>query len=183
MRRSGWVAAGWLLAVAVASGQQPGQDANGFVARMMAFDANHDGKLTRSEITDQRLAGLFDRADANGDGVVTGDELRAWYAKENAGFGGGGDGPRGGPGGGPGSGPRGFGGPDMRPQPGQILPEGMQRMLQLTPEQKASVAALQREVDAKLAKLLTAEQKAQLKDVAQRGPGGGPRGGPPPGER
>jgi hypothetical protein len=42
-----------------------------FVKRMMAFDKNKDGKLTRDEITDKRLLRLFDRADTNKDGVVT----------------------------------------------------------------------------------------------------------------
>src|SRR6059036_2744870 len=45
------------------------------VARRMAFDKNKDGKLTRDEITDERLLRLFDRADANKDGVVTREEL------------------------------------------------------------------------------------------------------------
>ncbi len=31
------------------------------VARMMAFDADKDGKLTKSEVTDERLLRLFDR--------------------------------------------------------------------------------------------------------------------------
>src|SRR5438105_1729368 len=41
------------------------------VGRMMAFDKNNDGKLTRDEITDSRLLTLFDRADSNRDGIVT----------------------------------------------------------------------------------------------------------------
>ena len=47
------------------------------VARMMAFDKNKDGKLTRDEITDQRLLRLFERADADKNGVVTKEELTA----------------------------------------------------------------------------------------------------------
>src|SRR3982074_1560592 len=47
------------------------------VARMMAFDKNKDGKLTRDEITDERLLRLFDQADTNKDGVVTKEELIA----------------------------------------------------------------------------------------------------------
>src|SRR5438876_7007135 len=47
------------------------------VARMMAFDKNQDGKLTRDEITDGRLLRLFDRADADKNGVVTKAELTA----------------------------------------------------------------------------------------------------------
>jgi hypothetical protein len=131
-----------------------------FVERMMAFDANHDGKLTKDEITDDRLLRLFDRADANHDGVVTKEELTALYAKEAT------------------NGFPGRGGPPPPQQPGQILPMPMQRMLSLTAKQTAALAELQHEVDAKLDVLLTAEQKAQLKEMGQRGPGG--PGGPGP---
>ena len=137
-----------------------------FITRMMAFDDNHDGKLTRSEITDERLLDLFDRADANHDGTVTREELTALYAKESAAFGGG---QRGGPGGPGRGGPGGPGGPGGL-QPGQILPEMMQRMLNLTPEQKTALAELQHQVDTRLEQLLIAEQKAQLKSMGQRGP-------------
>jgi len=40
----------------------------------MTFDANGDGKLARTEVP-ERMQGLFDRADANKDGVLTSDEL------------------------------------------------------------------------------------------------------------
>ena len=171
------------------------------VDRMMAFDANEDGKLTRSEVTDQRLLGLFDRADANRDKVVTRNELNVLLVRDRAatrkkssaaggrngrGFGGPGGpgggpgfGGPGGPGGGPGFGGRGFG----PPQPGQILPQMLRQRLELTPEQERQVDALQKEVDAKLAKILTAAQKQQLQQMRQRGPGGfgpPPGGGPPP---
>src|SRR5438874_443246 len=88
------------------------------VARMMAFDKNKDGKLTRDEITDGRLLRLFDRADTGKNGVVTKADLIAVATQliadgpvaggPGGGFGGP-DGPDGfGPGGGPG-GPGGFG--------------------------------------------------------------------------
>src|SRR5207248_10144956 len=78
-----------------------------FVARMMAFDKNKDGKLTRDEITDERLLRPFDRADTNKDGVVTKEELTALAAQLAAEA----PAPGGRPGGfGPG-GPGGFGGP------------------------------------------------------------------------
>lgn len=186
---------------------------------MMAFDKNGDGKLTKEEVTDERLHRLFDRADTNKDGVVTKEELIALAAVMEAemsqaggrggpggDFGGppgggpggppgGGRGRRGpggppddfgGPGGGPGRrGPGGFGGP---PQPGQIMPAFMQEMLGLTADQKSRVQTLQKEVDGKLAKILTDEQKKQLKemqsDFGPGGPGGRGgrgRGGPPGG--
>jgi hypothetical protein len=186
----------------------------------MAFDKNHDGKLTKDEITDERLMPLFERADADHDGIVTADELKALYAaesgtlvaqgpgrRERGGSDGGDPGPGGdrgtgprddggsgdrGPGrpdgqgaggpGGPGDpgqgGPGGFGGP---PQPGQIMPARMQEMLNLTGDQKKAIAELQKEVDAKLDKILTDEQKKQLKDMRNRRPprrDNGPDGGP-----
>lgn len=43
---------------------RPAVSSDSFIERMMVFDENHDGELTRSEITDTRLVRLFDRADA-----------------------------------------------------------------------------------------------------------------------
>jgi len=51
------------------------------VSTLMAFDRNHDGKLTKSEVPD-RFQGLFARADANHDGVLTADEIRAAAAAQ-----------------------------------------------------------------------------------------------------
>jgi hypothetical protein len=169
------------------------------VVRMMAFDKNKDGKLTKDEVTDERLHRLFDRADANKDGVVTKEELMALAAQMEAEIGqGGGRGGPGGPGGGPGGpggpgrggrggpggpggrggpgggGPSGFGGP---PTPGQILPPFLQEQLNLTAEQKKQLDELQKEVDGKLGKILTEEQKKQLNQMRE-GPGRGGRGGP-----
>ena len=39
-------------------------DPDDLVARMMEFDKDKDGKLTKDEVTDERLIRLFDRADA-----------------------------------------------------------------------------------------------------------------------
>jgi EF hand len=181
------------------------------VVRMMAFDKKGDGKLTKDEITDERLQRLFDQADVNKDGIVTKEELMALAAKMDADQGErGGRGQRGqrGPGGpgdrGPGGPPPGDGGPDGPPpgdrgpggpggrfgppRPGQIMPMFMQEALKLTASQKKQLDELQKDVDAKLAKILTDEQKTQLKEMRPgRGPGGpsgpgGPGGdGPPPG--
>jgi len=140
------------------------------VKRMMAFDKNHDGKLTKDEVTDRRLLRMFDRADANKDGVVTKDELTAWATQLVSEEGGNGRRRRFGGPGGPG-GPGGFG----PPQPGQIMPRFLQEELKLTDDQKKQLAELQKEVDDKLSKLLTDEQKQQLKDMRPRfarGPGG-----------
>lgn len=154
-----------------------------FVSRMMAFDTNKDGKLTRDAITDPRLLRLFNRADANHDGVVTPEELIALAKSIEAeegkaggfgpgdGFGPGGpDGFGGPPGFGPGGPPPpgGFGfGP---PQPGQVLPPMLRQRLHLTPDQNRQLDELQKEVDGKLAKILTDEQKQQLRRMRNRGP-------------
>ncbi|HEV3142919.1 MAG TPA: hypothetical protein VGZ47_03445, partial [Gemmataceae bacterium] len=74
----------------------------------------------------------------------------------------------------------GFGG-FARLQPGQILPVPIQASLNLTDEQKKEVEALQKEVDAKLEKILTEEQRKQLKDMQQGAPRRGGAGRPAPG--
>lgn len=166
----------------------PGGDATSIVDRMMSFDANHDGKLTKEEVTDQRLQRVFERADADKDGVVTKEELTTLAAQLQAerqqnGAGGpgspvgGGPGGRGGPGGFGGRG----GGPEGMPQPGQVLPDRLREMLNLTAEQRTQLDELQKEVDAKLAKILTDDQKKQLEQLRQRGPRQGGGGGRAPG--
>jgi hypothetical protein len=152
------------------------------VARMMTFDKNMDGKLTKEEVTDSRLQSLFDRADADKDGILTKEELTTFFTKEAAALGtqgGGFGGPPGGGFGGPGGG---FGGPGGPPRIGQIMPPFIQDILELNESQKKQVADLQKEVDTKLEKILTDDQKKQLKDMRSMGPGGpgGPGGGNPP---
>ena len=83
------VTGGLLIAASLAVAQRPGggprpSDADDLVARMMEFDKDQDRKLTRAEVTDARLHRLFDRADADKDGVVTRDELTALAAREAA---------------------------------------------------------------------------------------------------
>ena len=159
----------------------PGQAGADLVARMMELDKDKDGKLTKSEITDERLHRLFDRADANKDQVVTKDELVALEAKERPQNPGGRPGFAGQPGGGPGGFMMGF------PRPGEILPPMVQQRLGLNSEQKRQLADLQKEVDGKLGTILTDEQNKLLKEMRERGPGrfGPPGGGPgrfgPPG--
>jgi len=72
----------------------------------------------------------------------------------------------------------GFGGGFGRMQPGQIMPAFLQEQLKLTDAQKKDIEALQKDVDAKLDKLLTDEQKKTLKELKDRGPGAGFPGGP-----
>lgn len=77
------------------------------------------------------------------------------------------------PGGQPGGLPGGFpGGAFTPPPPGQILPTFLQERLKLTAEQKKQLAELQKEVDTKLATILTAEQKKLLQRPGGFGPGG-----------
>jgi hypothetical protein len=161
-----------------------GEDGGSLVEKMMAFDKNKDGKLTREEVTDTRLTRLFERIDADRNDVVTKEELTAFAAKmaEEDGKGGGkgkgkgkgGDGFPGGPGG-----PGGFRGP---PRPGTILPPFLAEQLGLTAEQQKQLAEMQKDVDAKLAKLLTAEQKKKMEEFRPGrlgGPGGRDgKGGP-----
>jgi Ca2+-binding EF-hand superfamily protein len=88
-----WLVVGGFALVAatiltVASAQPGGgkrttETVDEFIAKMMAFDANKDGKLTKLELTDTRLHALFDRADTNKDGIVTREELEALFAKES----------------------------------------------------------------------------------------------------
>lgn len=157
------------------------------VARMMTLDANGDGKLSKSEVTDERLAALFQRADANGDGTVTKEELTAQFTKDAAAIqqGGGPGGPPGGGGpGGRGPGPGGPGGQGGGPMPlAPVLPPFAQEGLNLTEAQQREIAELQKDVDARLSKILTAEQQQQLRQ-SRRGPGGpGGRPGQPGGGR
>ena len=86
----------------------------------------------------------------------------------------------------PGKGGFGFGG---RGAPGQILPVPVIERLKLTDEQKKALADLQKDVDAKLEKLMTDEQRAEFKKMKEAGPGGpgggfpgrgGDKGGNPP---
>jgi hypothetical protein len=194
------------VTVSIVMAQPPGRgpreeaadsDVNGFVKRMMTFDANQDGKLSKDEVTDNRLLALFERADTDQDGVVTREELMALYNKEgsNSGRGQGPQG-RGGPGGpgadpgrrGPVGPPPGPGGPDGPrgpgpggpPPVGQIMPPPVQDMLQLTSAQKKKLDELQKHVDDELNKILSEDQKAQLQQMRNRGPGGDPDGFRPP---
>jgi len=183
-------------------GATPGVDA--LVERILSFDANKDGALTKAEVTDERLHALFGRADADGDGKATKGEWRELFAKENAALAAAG-GRRGGPMGGPmppggipggpggsrgGPPPNEFGGPPgqpggprgQRPRPGQVLSPGLQDRLELTDDQRRRVDALQEIVDAQLEKILTPEQRQLLNEPSPPPPPGDNLDGPPRGE-
>ncbi len=182
---------GLLALTPIAFSQGPGRpgrgtnntNVEGFLARLSAFDANQDGSISVDEMTDARLLPLIKRADKDGNGIATKDELVALYEEESSpqrgGF-------RGGPGGGdPGPGDRGpgmggfppGGGPGGPPamRPGQVLPDFMSESLELTAQQKKQLDALQKLVDKRLKSILTEEQQARLQQMSQQGPGfGGP---------
>jgi Ca2+-binding EF-hand superfamily protein len=164
------------LAAAQAAAQPPSgatAAAEALVTRMMVFDKDSDGKLSRAELTDERLQRLFDRADGDQDGAVTKAELTALATREAAD-----DGP-----GGPAFGPP-PGGPMRGFRPGQVLPEPLQQALGLTADQRTRLQELQKNVDAQLGEILTGDQKARLQTIRPRGfgppPGRPPGGGPPP---
>ena len=68
-------------------------DSAELVKTLMAFDANGDGKLSKAEVP-ERMQGLFDRADADKDGVLTAEELNKLAASQAGPDGQGGEGPR-----------------------------------------------------------------------------------------
>jgi len=152
--------------------------AEDIISRFIALDANKDGKITKDEVTEERGLRLFERADADKDGVVTKEELTA-MAKQMAEAG---EGRRPGAPGGEGrpgaGGPGGRGGP---PQPGQIMPMFVQEMLKLTDEQKKELADIQKDVETRINKVLTEDQKKQLQEMRSRMQGGRPGG--PAGDR
>lgn len=84
------------------------------------------------------------------------------------------------PAGGPGMGGPGGGMVFRLPAPGVILPDPVQGALQLTDAQKKELAALQKDVDEKLEKLMTEEQRKQWKALKD-GAGGPPMAFGPPG--
>jgi Spy/CpxP family protein refolding chaperone len=66
------------------------------------------------------------------------------------------------------------------PRPGQLLPGFLQERLKLTDEQKKQVEELQKDVDTRLDKILTEDQKKELKEMRERA---GRFGGRPGGDR
>jgi Spy/CpxP family protein refolding chaperone len=80
----------------------------------------------------------------------------------------------------------GFGRGGFGPPPlGQVMPAFVQDQLKLTDAQKKDLDAIQKDVDAKIEKMLTDDQKKAFKEMKERGPGRGPGGpggpGGPPG--
>ncbi|WP_158264919.1 hypothetical protein [Blastopirellula marina] len=152
--------------------------------RLMQLDKDSDGKLSKEEMKDSRAAAMFERADSDSDGFLTKEEVIAVFnrgpGRGEGGPGRGEAGPGRGEGRGRGMGPGGMGpGGMMGFQPGMIMPPFLMERLGLSEEQRKDVAALQQEVEKKLASILTEEQKEQLKEFGQRRPGGRPDGDRP----
>lgn len=152
-------------------------DPEQMIQRVMQMDKDSDGKLSKEELGESRIAAIFERADTDKDGYLTKEELTAAFSR-GRGQGGPGRGegrPEGqGPGGrGMGMGP----GAGMGFQPGTIMPAFVMERLGLSEEQRRDVRALQEEVEKKLASILTEEQKEKLKEFGQQRPGFGARGG------
>jgi hypothetical protein len=49
--------------------------------RMARLDADHDGRLSRTEVANSPMAQRFDQIDANHDGFVDRDEARAAFKR------------------------------------------------------------------------------------------------------
>jgi Spy/CpxP family protein refolding chaperone len=134
------------------------------VERILSFDKNKDGKVTKDELP-ERMQDLIAKGDTNKDGALDKEEIKklATDLARDGSF--------------PGFGPRGFGpggAPPGRPAPGTVLPPFVRSQLKLTAEQEKLVADLENETQTKLMKILTDEQKKQLEEARQRGPGGRP---------
>lgn len=156
----------------------PMMDPAAMLQKLMSLDANNDGRLTKEEIKDPRLAPLLTQMDANQDGAVSKEELTTFFqqAAQAGGFGGQGAGPGGPPGfGGPGPGGFGQGGQGAPGGPpsefsavspnGELVTSPMRAALGLTEAQKKKLDALQKDFDSRLAKILTAEQLEELREL------------------
>ncbi len=139
-------------------------------------------RLTKQQ--QKELDDLQKRVDRKLDDILTDDQktqlkemrpglgLGAPAGRTPGGFAGPGAGPPGGVGGAPAGGP---------PRPGELLPRVLRQRLKLTEEQQKDLDDLQKEVDKKLDKILTDEQKKELKQMRSGFGPGGPGGFGPPG--
>lgn len=62
-------------------GGPSGPSPDEMVSRMMEFDKDGDGKLSKAEVP-ERMQGIFARGDSDGDGLLTKDELRKLAATQ-----------------------------------------------------------------------------------------------------
>jgi Ca2+-binding EF-hand superfamily protein len=79
-----FTALGLASAATLAVGAPEGRDARGF-ERLKQADTNGDGMISRAEAAAlPMIAKHFDEIDANHDGQITADELRAFHEKRRA---------------------------------------------------------------------------------------------------
>jgi hypothetical protein len=69
------------------SGRGPGGNPSEFLDRIMSFDEDKDGKLSRKEIP-ERMQRMLDRGDANKDGALDREELKKMFEQMQGGQGG-----------------------------------------------------------------------------------------------
>jgi hypothetical protein len=176
-------------------GRGPGRGraltADDVVERIMSFDKNNDGKVTKDELP-ERMQHLIARGDTNKDGALDKEEIKKLAAElRDEAFvrGGGPGGRRFGPGG-----RGGPGGPGGGPPPGFI--ERAVDDLKLTDKKKEAAAAAVKahqenvrkltelaraDLRLKLMDVLSEEEFQKIKEALDRPPGFGFRfGGPPP---
>lgn len=135
-------------------------DPEAFVERVMQLDKDKDGKVSKDELGDSRISGMFERADADKDGFLTKEELSSMMQRR----------------------PQGQGGPGQRGARGPRFLPSMQG-IELSEEQRGKVRELEAEIREKLMSILTEEQREQLMtnmrnanrpEAGQRGEGRGP---------
>lgn len=160
-------------------GPRPGGDRQfnpeQMIERIMRLDENNDGKVSKDEVGEGRMQGIFDRADADSDGFLTKEELKEMFSRRPGGDrpGPGREGDRPGPRPGMGPGP----GMGMGPGPGMMMMPFVMERLELSEEQRRELRALHEETQKKMMGILNEEQRKQLKEMMENRPG--PRGDRP----
>jgi hypothetical protein len=157
------------------------------VSRLLSFDRNRDGALTRNEISDTRLIPIFERYDSNKDASLTREEIIAGAEADSPGsttaepvasqppatFGSEGRPMI--------SRPTGVGGggaptpvtkannpsaafPDGLSRVGQVVPDDIKEALELSDKQKKQIDDLEKDIASRLDRILNAKQAQLLKD-------------------
>ncbi len=157
------------------------------VSRLLSFDRNRDGALTRNEMSDSRLLPIFERYDSNKDASLTREEIIAGAEADSPGsttaapaapqqpatFGGEGKPMI--------ARPTGIGGggapspltkanspsvafPDGLTRVGQVVPDDIKESLELSDKQKKQIDDLEKDIASRLDRILNAKQAQLLKD-------------------
>ena len=157
------------------------------VSRLLGFDRNRDGALTRNEISDTRLIPIFERYDSNKDASLTREEIITGAEADSPGsttaepaasqppatFGNEGKPMI--------ARPTGIGGggapspvtrennpsaafPDGLTRVGQVVPDDIKDVLELSDKQKKQIDDLEKDIASRLDRILNAKQAQLLKD-------------------